>query len=744
LYSTIRGQFLLNLSHDAIIAICSHPTNDKQLLSASSNGTIKLWNIINGKELGNYQVGYEISHFALVAQDDLNASRLNGYIGLKKSGLLSFARICIDTHNSSISLQNIQNLSNMTFYDMKMAASQSILLLAAINQLTVMRTENNRDIIKKITHNHNITCIAYNRERNLIAFGDKRGAIKLYHPSGAQSLMHWHPVTCNDLEFSADGNYLYSVAEDGVMCMWNTSKGSREQQFPHGANPLLYIAVSSKQDNCLVVTADNQVVKIDLHGNVDRFNIQGIIGKRGRADIALHIAVDPKNGEILLNGSNVLQWFDVDNEKETKRKHIQYKALSYNPSRYNKTKPINHIITHIALNHNGTYIVDCEKIDEQNCLKIWNNTGNACDLITIVDAPHGADITSCSFNKSAQFPHMCVTTSLDGVAKLWDKANDTNFHICYAIIHFQRLKPYYASFSLDGYVVAIAFEHILTLWDARTATLLQTEDFTDGNIIYSVHFIDDEHIVAQTQKHIYIYSLVAMKQVWSVSMRHRIEHFDVHQASRQIALNLAGKCQVHLFNIPSDLSKTTYEKIKLSIPIRLLGFSSKGRLLLFSDDFDIYTPEISAIKQDKPERIEKIDVMEIEQEPLKPMQNKRIDTDKWSKTIDEIETASFDPNQGLNAWKDIFGGHSSHQLMSMNDCFNIYMDAFLLKSEDYKKKQENVSNNKDATNTQNGTDWFKGSNHFIQDQTEKKRDMMENELSHEMISILQRFARNSL
>lgn len=571
--------------------------------------------------------------------------------------------------------------------------------------------------LNAITHERAITCVAVNTAKNLIAFGDKRGAIMIYHPSGSHSLLHWHPVTCTSIDFSTDGNYLYSVANDGVMCMWNVSKGTRMSHFPCG-QPLNFVTVSPKQDSCLIVTAGNQVLKIDLHGNKDKFNVQGILAHRNPMRVPLQLAVHPTSGEVSITGSNVLQWYDIDNDRETKRSIIQYKALTYNPSRFNKTEPLTHVITHTAISGSGTRVATCERINDQTCLKFWHNTKFKCESLSVVDTPHSANITSCAFNQASRANNMCVTTSLDGTAKLWNRSGDMEHHVCYAIVDYRRLKPLCATFSIDGHSVIIGFERLVTVWDAKSATLVLVEDFTDGQYIRSIHCLDDSHIIVQTGNCVYIYSLVKARIVWSIDMKETISRFAFHLNSRQMAMKL--RSTVHVFTVPKkDVSATSRTHVSsCTVPVEAINFSNKGQLLILTRQFDLLTFKGEATEKVDGDRA-KLLVEIPDTELLAKASQGQVLLDETSKqkkqkqqqlNPDAIVTTAFDPELGMNAWKDIFGGHSSHQLMSMNDCFGTYMNTFLLKSDLHKasqRKEEEEQSAQHASASATAADHFK-------------------------------------
>lgn len=683
-----------------------------------------------------------VTHFAISCVDKINPLLVRGFVAVNQSSTASSSFYQIGLYTDETNKVTIQKSSKVTdirseFSQFTLAQDHSMILVSDRNKLNVYDLQddfysNNRSKrANNITHKHIITCVAHNAKRNLIAFGDERGAIMVYHPSGAHSLLHWHPVVVNSLDFSSDGNYMYSVANDGVMCMWNISKGSRMNHFPCG-QALNHVTVSPKQDSCLIVSAGNQVLKVDLHGNKDKFDVQGILAHNNPMSVQLRLAVHPTSGEVSITGSNILQWYDIENEKETKRNIIQYQALTYNPSRYEKTKPLTHVITHIAVSGTGHRVATCEKINDQTCLKFWHLTKYKCETLSVVDTPHGADITSCAFNQSARAQNMCVTTSLDGNAKLWNRSGEMEHHVCYAIIDYRRLKPWCAVFSIDGNSVIIGFEHVITVWDAKSATLVLAEEFTDGQGIRSVHCLDDHHIVVQTRNCVYIYSLVKAKIVWSIALGDTITLFAFHQNSRQMAFKLLEQSSVHILSIPRDVSQTKRTAVSAcEVLVKAINFSTKGQLLVLTDAFDILTLG-GKTEEEKESNKTKVQIsdsaMDIDMVDEKPTQKLL--------NPDTVQTTAFDPELGMNAWKDIFGGHSSHQLMSMNDSFGTYMNTFLLKSDLHKqalKKESEQASQKEKT----AFDYFKNAA-AVSHQTATVPT--ENELSKDIEALLKKFA----
>jgi WD40 repeat protein len=651
------------------------------LFSANANGNIKLWNVTNGKVLMQWNLHCQLTHF-LIANERPNKSVI-GYVGIgTDSSPKSISRIEL-SDKGTVSLKGIPNTPNLrNTVNIITSATDSVLLVAAGNVLSVHRGEM-KDKYTKISNKKTIRCVAYSNAQQIIAFGDESGAIKLYYPSGENKTLHWHPVVCYDLEFSADGNYLYSVSEDGNVALWNLLNGHRSKIACHES--LRKIAISPSQDSALVVTKDNRVLKLDLHAqkSYDKFSVQGIYGPNGTTKQQLTMSFDARTDAIILNGTNVLQWYDIKKDQETRRKHIQYKALSFNPSRYNITKPVSHYVTHVT--SKTSLIADCEKIGDQTCLKIWNMKGDQLVLNTLIDTPHGADITSCKFSQAA-YASPLVTTSLDGTAKLWDKSPNGKFYVCYAVIDYKRLKPYSADFSPDGSVIAISFGRALTIWDTTSASLLYAEDVANDRI-QSVKFLSDEQIVFQSRNQVSIYELGSMKVVWQSSFTQNIIHFDVHNQERRILIVLSNST-VYQFDVPVDLSQTTSRITSSHMPVLAAGFNGVGEVLILSNGYEVFkvqSQEEAAIEEEEEEELDAI------MEEALPTPSDIQELKPKIAVADKIETSAFDPDQGPNAWKQLFSGYGSHQLVSMQDSFSTYMNTFLLKSDAHKEqaKQKN-------------------------------------------------------
>lgn len=110
-----------------------------------------------------------------------------------------------------------------------------------------------------------ITSIAINPHDPCISVGDKLGKITQWYclrggqkTSPVKSAVHWHAHKVNDLAYTAEGSYLLSGGEEGVMVLWQMVTGHKDF-LPRLGSEITSISVSPDQKLYALTHSDNSI-----------------------------------------------------------------------------------------------------------------------------------------------------------------------------------------------------------------------------------------------------------------------------------------------------------------------------------------------------------------------------------------------------------------------------------------------------------------------------------------------------
>jgi NET1-associated nuclear protein 1 (U3 small nucleolar RNA-associated protein 17) len=183
-------------------------------------------------------------------------------------------------------------------------------------------------------------------------------SIQLFHPFEMEpySLLSWHPTHLNDLCFSADGLYLFSGGDEAVLVMWYLN--DNQKTFHQTYTKIKKISVSDNLETYLFVSDTNFVGILDsstkLNNLLQMKKMSNIFAKSG--SLVNEIVFKPNSNEILLNGSNALQFYDLENDTENQLIQFQFKAVHYDPSRFKISSMVDSVIGNVSFSQNSKFI----------------------------------------------------------------------------------------------------------------------------------------------------------------------------------------------------------------------------------------------------------------------------------------------------------------------------------------------------------------------------------------------------
>ncbi|KAM9305576.1 WD repeat-containing protein 75 [Gastrophryne carolinensis] len=409
--------------HSAVVTgIALNPKNHLQLYSCSLDGTVKLWDFMDG----------------ILIKDE--------YIAAVK-GL------------------------NLWVYYFKSQKSLRFTLHAtskngANNMFTVVKCHPKED------------CIATGHEDGKIRLWRNFNHKQEY----TFSTLHWHHDAVLDLAFSVQGTVLLSGGIESVLVQWSFSLEHKKEFLPRLGAAIEHISTSP--DGSLHCTShkDNKITIIDVGLKVKGI-IQGLV--KG-TDIKTGLLFDPRSKALVLNGKpGHLQFYSLHDDKQlynldiVQQEFVHQSGLQYmDLVKAAFSSKGNWLATIEELQGNGVNTLDMQ-------MKLWefNDQLQSFVLNTTISMPHEERITSLVFQKGGgaeKDSQTLVTTGSDGLFKVWILRDNSDIYrqsfgwSCDFVGTYHRNQATDCCFSEDGSLLAVAFEEIVTIWETSNWDLKHT------------------------------------------------------------------------------------------------------------------------------------------------------------------------------------------------------------------------------------------------------------------------------
>lgn len=411
-------------------------------------------------------------------------------------------------------------------------------VVAAGDRVFTVRLDKPKDVnnkqlraftIERIAHLRDVTCVAVSAKEPEFSLGDSIGQIYRYHGPKQQlsnAKMHWHSHAVHCLNYSSDGKYLMSGGEECVLVSWHLESG-RRAYLPRLSASLSLIATRAEGAGYAVALEDHMLFQYNHITKEEEWHSLGLARSGESAQHTLpsrQLVFDPVTQSLPLNGlssAGVLQFYDAYKDRV-----LQSLALTERNqvTRTEDEEIPQSIAQQIGFSPSGQELVTLQQIgknitgDEQT-LRFWSRRADGTFFVnTAIDAPHGsAHVTSLACSPSSN--RFSVITGDDkGEFKVWkqQQQGDMVIWLCQSVVQFREEAITSIAFSDDGSLVAVAYNHLLTLWDIGTNALRHVISSADGARIEQVLFTGktSPFLVLRTASQVQVWHLLNFALWW--------------------------------------------------------------------------------------------------------------------------------------------------------------------------------------------------------------------------------------
>ncbi|XP_039584677.1 WD repeat-containing protein 75 isoform X1 [Passer montanus] len=486
---------------DLVTGIQLNPQNHMQLYSSSLDGTIKLWDFMDGIPIKTFTVGPK-----LLALYTLASAEDSVFVVIPKQGERDTFQL-VSVKLTKGAGQDLEGKELSVVLDGVDASTKQIAFgredsyVVSVKDLNLQVYFFKRKLLNRFSlstaktkGDNRFSCVVCHPTEDCIATGHADGKIRLwrnFHDRKAYtySALHWHHDIVMDLAYSMEGTRLLSGGVESVLVQWHNESSCQKDFLPRLGSPIECISMSSDGVLCCTLHTDNRITIINSNLRFSR-SIQGLIKSR---DVKTGLVVDPRTKALVLNGEpGHLQFYSLQSDQQlfsldiVQRQYIHQEGLKQSD------------LVKVAFSARGTWLATVEESEEvtdpELQLKLWfySEETQSFSLNTRINTPHDNHITDMCFRDMDELGDdslILVTTGRDCVFKVWVMVEDSDPEAhqsvswsCDFVGSYHNYQATNCCFSEDGSLLAVSFEGTVTVWDSLTWDLRCTFCHPPGNI----------------------------------------------------------------------------------------------------------------------------------------------------------------------------------------------------------------------------------------------------------------------
>ncbi|XP_017568992.1 WD repeat-containing protein 75 [Pygocentrus nattereri] len=520
-----------------VTGVILNPTNHLQVYSCSADGTIRLWDFIDGILIKIFVCGWPI--FSIyVSEKHVGIAFITIHMESKKHGE-NFQLVAL--HLPKVPEQEVEAremsavLCNISSNPGSTAMGRGGEYVASVmgRQLTVYffkKLKTYRFSLKatdKKGAKNAFTCVACHPKDDCIATGHEDGKIRLWRNFNQKkeytySTQHWHHDAVGTLCFTTEGMHLLSGGVESVLVQWHCEEVNKKDFLPRLGGAISHICVSPDGQMYSTSHLDNKINIIHCSLKLSAV-IQGLV----KGNIWTDLMIDPRTRALVMNGRpGHLQFYSLQQDK-------QLYSLDIVQQEYINQEGLDQFeVMRAAFSVGGTWLATVEErgrctSDLESSLKLWvyNEKAQSFELNTTITAAHQDRIMHMCFSPSTETT-MLVTTAWDNQFKVWllgldsDTQKEHASWSCDYVGSYHGLQPTNCCFSSDGSLLAVSFKEVVTIWSSDTWELLTTLCQPPGPIreLCFGRLSCSKYLLGTTAKNLFCWNLLTCSLEWSTPM----------------------------------------------------------------------------------------------------------------------------------------------------------------------------------------------------------------------------------
>ncbi|XP_003962243.1 WD repeat-containing protein 75 isoform X1 [Takifugu rubripes] len=493
-FSTSTEECIHNLrGHtDLVTGVHLNPCNHLQAYSCSTDGTLRLWDFMDGILIKTYLIKYKIYSmytsayhkgviFIIAPVQDSKGSEVFQLLALH---LPQSGDQTVEASQLSVVLEDVS--SNPAAVSLGRGGEYIASIKCLQLEVFFFKKQKSYRLFLKVDNKkgakNTFTCVTCHPKDDCIATGHEDGKIRLWRNFNHKkeytyTTLHWHHSAVASLCFTPEGTNLLSGGVESVLVQWKYRENQRDFLPRLGAS-ITHVAVSPDGALFCCSHSDNKITIIQNCVNVSAV-IQGLVrGESARTDLM----VDPRTKCLVLNGNpGHLQFYSLQRDK------LLYNLDIVQQEFIHELGLQQFEVVNAAFDGPGNWLATVEERRRKAAelelnLKLWafDEQTQSFVLNTTIVAPHDSQVTDLCFCRASDSQTtLLVSASKDGHFKAWQLAAQTEADggpswSCDFVGAYRGLVPECCCFSADGSLLAVSFQEVVTVWSPGSWELLTT------------------------------------------------------------------------------------------------------------------------------------------------------------------------------------------------------------------------------------------------------------------------------
>ncbi|KAF8323320.1 WD40 repeat-like protein [Clavulina sp. PMI_390] len=623
-------------SSSTITGLLISPQNPFQLVTASDDGCIRIWDFLDAVLLRTIQTDITITRLASHhAHKDLifvvgKGGKKHSMSHPSLANRFKLFRVSIVPSVSPEEPVHVERYQHASFGSsvpsgLVISPSGASIVVTSGKTVFVIGTEEVSGPVAEYQSPDPLTCLAFHPTDELFATGDTDGIIRLWYvldsrgPSRKNGytidrrrtkaptvVMHWHAHAVRGIAFSPNGTYLLSGGEESVLVIWQLQNSHREF-IPRLGAPIDHVTImpqSSGMDAGYLLSlndgglslVDSTTLKVSrTFIQLKRSSHTSSPSNQTSAPLAVH----PITQHLVLPSSHPssLQIYAPQNSELISELEV---SSSNRVSRKDDDELEHARVTHAAICPNGEWLatVDWRRggsdFGDEIVLKIWRSTSNGSWVLNSrIDKPHGKEpVTKVQWSPQAVLVNgededagefLLLTVAENGILRTWKHQETYDGEVYWATrstFSYRKQRASDAVWSPDASLIAVAHGPSVTLWEPISNILIQSLACAEAETILNVCFLgaSGRYLATYSGSDIITWDLLSNTIVWSYRIRLERQILVPHPTEDSFAIIGSTKSKQR----PNDTLVGNFTKRSL---IAVFGSNSSQPLRSYSVPF---------------------------------------------------------------------------------------------------------------------------------------------------------------
>jgi len=355
--------------HTAKVNCISVSPNSRFALSASDDGTIRMWDLERAIESGRL-IGHNGCILSVAISPD-------GRYALSCSDDRTVRLWDIETAKEVIKFEgSVENITNLVFSpDGRLALS-----CGYENVLRLWEVESGRELSRLEGHTEWVNCIAFSPDGSQALSGSTDCSVRLWDIQSREEILQFKGETdissVNCVAFSPNGKTALSCGYDDLVYIWDVRQGKEIQRL-EGHKSMVFSAAFSPDGSRIVSGGNDMTIRlwdVESGRELRRFEDHN--------ECVLSVAFTPdghrflsgggdtwnENADLIKGNDYILRLWDIERSGEA----IEYREFAHFDGEVSHMEGHRDPVTGVVFSPDGKFALSCSLGEEDNSIRLWD------------------------------------------------------------------------------------------------------------------------------------------------------------------------------------------------------------------------------------------------------------------------------------------------------------------------------------------------------------------------------------